>query len=194
MGTLLNEKQCLRGTLNKPMDIYPGNYLLSYGNVWRKFIEINPGSDLSLSLTPYSTPLTPTNVSFSFFYDVSDNGEFDRSQIAAMIQPSANDFYMNIQPGSWAYTNMKPFFDTGDPQTITSDMRNAQRNDLGQTCTVDLNGRRSKCHFDEVGVYKDGIFIPLKNGESISLLPGTYGIQWKFPDGHISYQRGIVIH
>jgi len=196
LGTLQTTEQCLRGKLNEPLHVYPGNYLLSYGNVWRSFIEIRAENDLSLALTPYTTPLKPAGVSFSFFYDLTDNDEFGRAEISGMIQSSAIDFYKDIQPGSWTYTNMKPFFDTGDPQTITSEMRNAARNDLGQTCRVDQIGRRVNCWFDEVGVYsdKDRRYIPLKNGESISLLPGIYGIQWKFPDGHISYQRGIVIH
>lgn len=187
MGTLRNnEDECLHGKLNNPLSIYPGHYILNYSFSARALIEITPKNDLSLPLIPLPAPkASDTNIKFSIFYDYSNEEEFNRVWSITILVPS-DGFYSTLQPGTWGYLNVKPFFDSGDPKTITPEFRNLARTDLGQTCMIYANGSRRNCHLEWIA--------NMKTGDFISVLPGTYGIQWKFPDGHINYQRGIVIH
>jgi hypothetical protein len=186
MGSLRNdEKQCIKGKLNKPLSLYPGHYLIDYAYTSRALIEIQPGKDLTIRLIPLPAPnASDPAVKFSVFFDYSNNDEFDRIWSLTMLVPNEG-FYSTLQPGTWGYVNVKPFFDSGNPATITPDFRNVARTDLGETCMIYDNGTRRNCHLERIA--------DLKPGEFVSVLPGAYGIEWQFTDGHVSYQRDIVV-
>lgn len=174
---------CQKGRLNKPVSVWPGTYLVKYSETVQ-YVTLMTAGDFELPLQKIEVPKVNGKVHFDVFVDMTS----PEMQAGHLMGLAAEEFYFKFRAASnrsWALKHALPFLDTGDVALMSAELKTVAFDPYGKFCNFDSEGGRLGCKYVMVTDPKDGDFV--------SVLPGVYGIRWRFPNGRIQYQYGVTV-
>ena len=188
-GTLVKYSASAIGNcqLEKLCKIPPGSYIVRYSNT-DAFTEMLPDQLNEFSLQRFVVPKIDGKHQFRIFKDLTNLDEQKKYLKAALLNPFYASYIEYTQMSSWVGTYLKPVIDSGDVETASQTLLKEFFNHKGEVCNVAGGGNGTltgSCYL--IWAQEDPA-----DGNFVSVMPGIYGAEWTYPDGHRQYVYGQV--